>query len=175
MKKLLFGVLFLFGMTTLLQAQETESAEKSEAKHLITIAFGYTFIPKATSIGGTEANGVFVPSIGLDYFYKVAPKLEIGTMIDLELGDYLIFHKDLSREKAMVIALIGSYKLTNNINLFAGGGIELEKHHNLGIIRLGTEYAINFNHGWLLAPGFFYDIKDGYDTWSLALAFGKEF
>ena len=155
-------------------AQESEHDEK-EPKQLLAISFGYTFVPKATSIGGTEANGIFVPSIGLDYFYKITPKLEFGTMIDLELGDYLIFHKNLSRERALVITGIASYSFTEHINFFAGGGIELERNHNLGILRLGTEYAFKLQNNWLLSPGFFYDIKEGYDTWSLAIAFGKEF
>ena len=176
MKKLLvLLVIFLVGGASVVLAQEGNTSEEKEPKHLLTLAMGYTFIPTATSIGGTEPNGIFVPSIGLDYFYRLAPKWEIGTMIDLELGDYLIFEKELEREKAMVIALIGTYKLTKHFNLFAGGGIELEKNHNLAVIRLGTEYAFYFNKGWLLAPGFFYDFKEGYDTWSLAIAFGKEF
>ena len=172
MKKILIALAILVCIVPISQAQE--SGEK-ETKHLLTGSFGYTFIPKATSIGGTEPNGIFVPSIGLDYFYRVAPKWEIGTMIDLELGDYLIFEKDLEREKAMVVALIGTYKITKHFNLFAGGGIELERNHHLVVIRLGTEYAFYLNKGWLIAPGFFYDIKEGYDSWSLALAFGKEF
>ena len=96
-------------------------------------------------------------------------------MIDMELGEYLVFEKDLNRKNALVISLIASFKLTSNLNLFSGGGIELEREHNLEIIRLGGEYAFRFKKGWLLAPGFFYDIKEGYDSFSLSVAVGKEF
>ncbi len=175
MRTLFLSLFFLVVITPTAKSQETEPAEEPEKKHLISASFGYTFIPKATSIGGTEANGVFVPSIGLDYFYRLSPKWEVGTMIDLELSDYLIFEKDLEREKALVIALLGTYKLTKHISLFGGGGIELEKHQNLAVFRFGTEYIHYFDKGWLLGPGFFYDFKEGYDTWSMAIAFGKEF
>tara|TARA_R110002050_G_scaffold195593_1_gene330459 strand:+ start:68171 stop:68698 length:528 start_codon:yes stop_codon:yes gene_type:complete len=175
MKSLFLSLLFLVGVTPSIISQEQESTEEPETQHLISASFGYTFIPKATEIGGTEAKGVFVPSIGFDYFYRIAPKWEIGTMIDLELSDYLILEKDLEREKALVVAVLGAYKLTKHINVFAGGGIELENHHNLAVFRFGTEYIHYFNNGWILGPAFFYDIKEGYDTWSLAVAFGKEF
>ena len=175
MRKLLLTFILFFGISPHLIAQEMGNKEPEKMKHTLTLGFGYTFIPKATSLDGTEPNGILVPSIGLDYFYRIAPKWEVGTMIELELGDYLIFEKNLSREKAMVIAVLGAYKITERINLFGGGGIELEKHHNLVVLRMGTEYLFKFNNDWVLAPGFFYNFKEGYDTWSIALAFGKEF
>ena len=175
MKSKFIVLIFLFGLAPILYAQETEEVEGSEGKNLITLSLGYTFIPKATSIGGTEPNGLFVPSVGLDYFRKVAKKWEVGVMLDLELANYVIFEKNLERERALVVVAVTTFKATENINFFAGAGIELEKHHNLFVMRLGTEYAFKFNKGWSLAPGFFYDVKEGYDTWSLALAVGKEF
>jgi len=155
---------------------QNENAEHLVAgKHLITGAIGYSYIPKGASKDASEAEGVFVPSIGMDYFYSIAPKWEIGIMVDIEFGEYFIFEKDLNRENAFIVTAIGVYSLTNNLSLFAGGGIELEKHHNLAVFRVGTEYAFKFENGWLLAPGLFYDIKEGYDTWAIQLSVGKSF
>jgi hypothetical protein len=136
---------------------------------------GYTFIPQGTSHEEEEADGVFIPSIGLDYFRRVHPRWEIGVMVDLELGEYIISHKELNRKNALAVIGIGSFSLTKHINLFAGGGIEIEKHKNLGVLRFGTEYVFRLNKEWVISPGFFYDFKEGFDTWSLSLAFGKEF
>ena len=172
-KNILFTLLFYLILNIAFGQHEETEGEK-ESKHLITVALGYSFIPQGSS-HGEEADGIFIPSIGVDYFYRLSPRWEIGTMIDMELGEYLVFEKELDRKNALVISLIASYRLTPHINLFAGGGIELERTHNLGIIRLGGEYAFKFKKGWMLAPGFFYDFKEGYDTWSLALAVGKEF
>jgi len=155
--------------------QENGEKKEKEGKHLFTGAFGYSFIPNGSSKDAVEAEGVFVPTVGVDYFYSVTNKWEIGIMTDIELGDYLIFDKELERENAFIIAVMGVYSITNNIGLLVGGGVELEKNRNLGIIRLGGEYAFKFDNGWILAPGVFYDIKEGFDSWSLLLSFGKEF
>ena len=97
---LLFGNIF---------AQETENEEK---KHLITGALGYTYIPKGASVHSEAADGVFIPSIGLDYFYSISHRWEIGIMSDFEFGEYVIFDKDLNRENAIVLTAIASYSLT---------------------------------------------------------------
>jgi len=170
MKKLKLLLILTLFVNTLLVAQETEE----ETKHLITGALGYTFIPSGSSHDSQE-EGAFVPSLGLDYFYSINSKWEIGIMTDLELGEYLILKKELNRENAFLIAAIASYSLTKHLNISAGGGIEFEKHHNLGVLRIGTEYTINLKKGWLIAPGLFFDFKEGIDTWSLSLGFGREF
>jgi len=53
--------------------------------------------------------------------------------------------------------------------------MEFENHENLGIIRLGGEYVFKLPKNWVISPGFFFDFKEGTDTWSLSVAFGKEF
>ncbi len=149
--------------------------EDSKKKNLLTGTFGYTFVPKGAEEGATSVEGVFVPSIGIDYFRRVHPKWEIGTMIDFELSNYLIFEKQLNRHKALVITAITAYNLSENWTVFAGGGIELERHKNIFVGRLGGEYAFKLKKDWVLAPGAFYDIKESYDTWAISIAFGREF
>lgn len=159
-------------MTQLSFAQNSESKER---KNLLTVAFGYTYVPEGAAEGSIEADGVFIPAIGLDYFRRIHPKWEIGTMIDLELGEYIIAKRDLNRHNALVVAGIAAYNLTDQWTFYGGGGIELEKHENLWIGRLGGEYGWKMGNDWVLAPGFFYDLKKGYDSWSFSVAFGKEF
>ena len=171
MKNTYFMVLILMFLSSFTFAQE----EEKEPKHIITAALGYTFIPSGAPSGSHEEEGAFVPSIGLDYFYRLGSKWEIGIMSDLELGEYVLIQKELNRENAFLLAAVASYSLTKSLNVFAGGGMEFEKHHNLGVIRLGTEYAFKLKKGWVLAPGLLFDFKEGTDTWSLSIAFGKEF
>jgi hypothetical protein len=149
--------------------------EEELTKNLLTGAFGYSFVPKGGAEGDTEVSGVLVPSIGLDYFRRVSPKWEVGTMIDLELSDYLIIEKNLNRSKALVITGIAAYNFIGNWTVFGGLGVELEKHKNFMVTRFGAEHAFKFDNNWLISPGCFYDIKEGYDTWSISVAFGKEF
>ncbi len=165
---------FLFGIFSSNAFVQEEEPEK-EKKNLLTVALGYTYIPKGSAPDAHEADGVFIPSIGLDYFRRILPRWEIGLMADFELGEYVIFEKDLNRENAILFAVVASFNLTRHINLFAGGGMEFEKHKNLGIIRLGGEYVFKLKKDWVIAPGFFFDFKEGIDTFSLSIAFGKEF
>jgi len=173
MKKrlLLFIVFGTFAFNS--YSQETDSNQ--EKKNLISVALGYTYIPKGAAPDAEEADGVFTPSVGLDYFRRVHPRWEIGLMADLELGEYLVIEKDLNRENALLLVAMADFNLTKHISFLAGGGMELERHKNLGIIRLGTEYVFRLKKDWIITPGFFYDFKEGYDTWALSIGFGKEF
>ena len=54
-------------------------------------------------------------------------------------------------------------------------GIEIEKNKNFAILRLGSDYSFSLGKGWIIAPGFFCDIKEGYETWSFSVAIGKGF
>ena len=103
------------------------------------------------------------------------PHWEIGIMTDIELGEYVFFEKDLNREYAILLTAMVIFNLTKHINFFAGGGMEFEKHKNLGIIRLGGKYVFRLPKSWVILPGFFFDFKEATDTWSLSVAIGKEF
>jgi len=160
----------IFSINTFAQENKTE-----EKNHLLTGAVGYTYIPDGTSMESDVADGIFVPSLGIDYFYRLTSKWKIGVMSDFEFGEYVIIQKELNRKNAIVVTAIVAYSLTHALNLFAGAGMEFERHHNLTVFRIGSEYTFKFNKGWILAPGLFLDLKEGYDTWSLSLSFGKEF
>jgi len=178
-----FLLIILFVMPQIILAQEKEGSEKEEeneiewkeARHFISLSFGYTYIPGGAEVGETEANGFLVPSIGLDYLYKITPRWEIGTMMDVELDHYLVVDKELERENAFIAAIIGLYKVTPRFSLFAGGGIEIEHNHNLAVLRVGADSPIPLGREWILAPTLIFDFKEGYDTWSMAVSIGKEF
>jgi hypothetical protein len=160
---------------TILSINTFAQEKEQEKKNLLSVSLGYTYIPKGSSLEAEEVTGVFVPSIGLDYFRRLHPRWEIGIMADVEMGEYVIFEKDLNREYAILLTAMVNFNLTKHINLLAGGGMEFENHKNLGIIRLGGEYVFKLPKNWVISPGFFFDFKEGTDTWSLSVAFGKEF
>ncbi len=174
MKKYLFILFLVCFLFTISFSQELSKEEKKK-KNLLSVSLGYTYIPKGSLLEAEEATGVFVPSFGLDYFRRLHPRWEIGIMADIELGEYVVFEKDLHREYAMLLTAMVNFNLTEHINLLAGGGMEFEKHKNLGIIRLGGEYVFKLPKTWVISPGFFFDFKEGTDTWSLSVAIGKEF
>jgi hypothetical protein len=173
-KASILALIIVFSSYSKIYAQE-EASTHPEGKHLIALSLGYSYIPKGGEEHHEEATGVFVPSIGLDYFFKIHQKWEIGLMADFELGNYVIIHKELNRENAFVVAGAGAFKISNHWTVFSGVGIEIEKNKNFAILRLGSDYSFSMGKGWIIAPGFFYDIKEGYGTWSFAVAIGKGF
>lgn len=172
MKRKGFAAAYLLFFVMHLQAQHVATHQE---KNVLTAAFAYTLIPAGTAQDNVQ-NGHFVPGIGIDYFRKVHPKFELGIMADIELGSYIIPRKeDLQRDRALVLAAIGSYAITENWAVFVGPGYEFERHKSFVIYRFGTEYLLHLNRDFFIPCGVFYDIKEGYDAWSIALGIGWHF
>jgi hypothetical protein len=92
-----------------------------EIANILTATLGYTYIPQGAVLEAEEADGVFMPSLGLDYFRRIHPRWEVGIMTDLDFGEYVIFEKELSRKNVLVATAIVAFNLTGQINIFAGG------------------------------------------------------
>ena len=158
-------------------AQETE-IEKSEEvlRNSLSLDFTYTFIRKGTEQDNLNDRGHFIPGFGAAYFRKLNTKWEVGVMIDIEFGSYVIPRKDdLKRENALILAFMSAYNITPKWNIMAGGGVELEKHEHLGLFRIGTEYKFPLGNEWFIPLSVLFDLKEGYDSWSWAVGVGKEF
>ena len=65
---LLGGVVF----GTQLHAQKDRSWIEELPRQNVAASFGFSFIPSAQDIGTSQANGLFVPTVGLDYSLRVA-------------------------------------------------------------------------------------------------------
>ena len=159
---------------------ETEHAndahEVSHHKYKLAVTFGMTYIPKAFE-HGHEEEAVFVPTIGLDFFYHINHRWSVGFITDLELGDYIIdFNReDLNRDRAVFISILAGYEILPHMAVLMGGGIELEKHKNLAVLRAGIEYEFGLAKGWNISPSIFFDFKEDFNTWALAVGIGKRF
>ena len=163
------------------QAEDPDGSSISHAKshedkrNKIIFNYAYSYIPQGAEEDNLE-EGHFVPSIGLDYFRVIHPRWELGILLDYELATYIIPRKEnLKRDRAFLIIPGVGYTILNGWNLFAGAGIELERHKNLFVVRLGTDYTFQFRKGWGIPIGMVYDIKEGYDVWSLAVGISKSF
>lgn len=82
----IFFLICLLGIIPAL-AQEEEQEDEFEKRHALAFVFGYAHIPGATKDGKTEED-VFVPSIGVDYFYGLSKKWVVEAVFDMELGSY---------------------------------------------------------------------------------------
>ena len=156
-------------------AERDKSFEEELAKrHKLALAVGYTHIPEGVDeVEGDK--GVWVPALGLDYYYRLNEKWKIGLAADIEFGEYLIVDRDLNRHNAFILVALAGYELMPFWAVFAGGGIELEDHKNLGVLRVGTEYEFMFQRDWLIAPGLLVDFKWEFTSWSVYVAGGRVF
>jgi len=160
--------------TDSLTERETSSAEELAKRHKLALAVGYTHIPEGVDeVEGDK--GVWVPALGLDYYYRLNEKWKLGLVADIEFGEYLIVDKDLNRHNAFILVALAGYELMPFWAVFAGGGIELEDHKNLGVLRVGTEYEFMFQRDWLIAPGVLVDFKWEFTSWSVYVAGGRVF
>ena len=164
------------GETTAENPEHEPTHEALEHTYKIALTFGYSHIPAGFEEGQEEV-AVFVPSVGVDFFYSLGHKFDLGMVVDWELAEYLVeFNREsLTRERALILALVGAYEVIPHWKILAGGGIEWEKHRNLAVVRVGTEYEIELNKGWDLGPSLFFDIKEAFSVWGFHVALGKRF
>ena len=167
-------VLFIIILCTTVFSQEHES----EHKNRLGLEVAGTFIPTGSSDENCEdcsdnKEGILVPTIGLEYVRSINDVWAIGGLVELELDHYIILDEDLERHNALIIAVFAMYKILPQWFISAGGGIELEDHKNLGVIRLGTGYEFHLGDGWDIAPVFAFYHKIEFNSFSLALSIGK--
>jgi hypothetical protein len=172
--RVIFFICLLGTLST--HAQEGSENEELEKRHSLAFVIGYTHIPEATKDGKTEES-VFLPTLGLDYFYEFDEKWFLGAAFDIELGKYEIDYEDdkITREIAAVFAALVGYEVLPGWSVMSGAGIELEKNKDIFVIRFSTEYTFELGNDWGLFPVFTYDFKKEYSSYELGLGLKRRF
>lgn len=169
--KLIVMAMLLFSMADAM----CQNQQESYTRHRAEIGFGFTFIPLAGELEDTDARGLFIPAVRLDYFFRMLPRWEIGFMGNYEIDHYMIVDEQIEIDHAVVLALVGMFKITDHWGVFTGGGAEILPQLTRGIFRLGTEYTIDLKKNFTLVPKLFLDFRGNYLTWSAALTIAKKF
>ena len=140
-------MLYVLFMLSAVYAMAQESDKEAIKPHKIALVLGVTHIPDAFEEGQFE-KAVYVPTIGLDYFYQLDEKWKFGLAVDLELGNYLVdFNRaPLARENALLTAALVGFEIVPGWGIVAGPGMEFEKNKNLFIFRYGTEYEFELGN-----------------------------
>jgi len=174
----IFPLILLFAMANLV-GQGTDPDEEAQPpkwrqqKHMLGLGPGFTFVPLGDELGDTDARGLYAPTVGLDYFYHFHPRWGAGFLGALELDHYIVTDDQVERENAMILTLVGVFSATKYLDLFLGGGVEVEQHDDLAVLRLGVQYSIDMGKHWAMVPKLHFDFKGNYNTWSLALSFAR--
>lgn len=184
MKKLLF-VLIAAVFTSLLFAEEHgQEVHKTEAgKHLLAVYTGFTHISSAYYEHETheQSTGKWVPTIGIDYYYALGGKWNIGFIGDMEFDNYIIRLEDGTEEErlnVMVASVVAKYNVNHHLGFIAGPGVEMEFSESTKkffVVKIGVEYAIEIAKGWEIAPSVVYDWKQEYQTFAYGFSIGKSF
>jgi hypothetical protein len=175
LRKTIFWIVLILYISGSLYAQDHVSENHEvENKHRIALLYGLVYVPSGHREENHEDKGIFTASYGLEYSYRLNHKWALGFELNLEGGKYLI-HGDLPRENALLITGMGFYEIMQHWEVYLGAGIEVEQHHNYGIIRVGTIYIFPIGKGWDLAPSFTFNHKSVYNSWEIAINVGKSF
>ncbi len=162
-------------------AQEVVNEEEEhEGKNRIGFVLEATFVPEGSSTEHSEesnddSKGTVVPTIGLEYTRTLSHHWDIGFSAELELESYIIVEEQLNRENPLILVAFAIYRIMGNWFIYGGGGVELEQHKNLAVLRLGTEYEIKLSNGWDIAPTLTFDHKIDLNSFALGFSIGKRF
>ena len=157
------------------EEEKKEHLFRNERKNIVMFSFGYTYLPDGSALHHGESEGIFVPSIGLDYKRRVSEKWALSLFTDIEMDHYILIDKEFERENAFIAVVGPSYEITRGLGSFAGAGVEFEKSQNLFVMRLGLEYAFDLGHHWIMVPQVFVDWKESYGTYSFSVGISRKF
>ncbi len=70
---------------------------------------------------------------------------------------------------------VGIYEAVHGLELYAGPGVELEKHENFFVIKLGLEYAFAIANDWKTGVAFGPGFTKEFNTWALGISVARRF
>ncbi|MCW3807583.1 hypothetical protein [Plebeiibacterium marinum] len=164
-----------------------ESIHENEehGKHKLSVYGGFTHVDAAFYEHETheESTGKWIPTLGLEYFYTLSHKFDIGLLADMELDEYFIQvnnERELLRNNIVVATAVLRYKPMKRVGIFAGPGVETEfiedeDSESFFVAKVGIDYEVEIAHGWELTPVFSYDFKEHYSSYSFGISLGKRF
>jgi hypothetical protein len=161
-----------------IKAQHESEHKHHSNFHKASGLMGFSFM--RNSIEGVSNHVLVVPVIGLNYDYFFKGKWGVGLHSELILQQFKVEkHKqETVIERENPISLIGQvqFKPHHRWTLFTGYGIEIEKHKNLQLIRIGGEYGIELPKNWEVGLSLEFDYKpDAYSSLFFGISFSKLF
>ena len=180
-KILIASIIIVLFFNNSLFSQENEHIESEDiGKNRMGLVVELTYVPEAVSSDHSEADdgnnkGFFVPTIGLEYTRTLSHRWDIGLAAAIELKQYTIDDIDLNRHNPFKLVAFAMYRIVGSWFVFGGSGIEIEKHKNLAMFVLGTEYEFALGNGWDITPAFTFNHKEDLDTYALGVTVGKRF
>lgn len=190
MKKGLICILCIgFSLTTTINfAQHTESKKENEhpeehhelKKHTVSAVLSHTHINSAKE-NKNGSNWIAAPSFCINYNYNFNHKWSVGLHNDIIIENIDLEHtheggEGIIRQRPISMAIMGTYKPFKHLAFLAGGGVELSKHEDFAVIRLGVEAPMHLPNNWEVFGSLTGDIGiDSYDSVTFGIGFAKLF
>lgn len=120
----------------------------------LALLIGHGMVPE---IGGNKV--LFVPTYSLDFDYHVSNNWSIGLRNDIEFEHYIVYtnnHESMALKTPVVSTADVFYRLTHNLMVGIGAGLEVEAGHIKPLVRMGIEAEVPMNDRWEWTPNFYY-------------------
>jgi len=184
MKGIIAFIIFLFVFTPYALAQHAEMADDDQHAdhggyaHRVTLVMAYTLLK--SDVDESTNNILVVPTFGLNYDFFFHQKWGVGFHTDILLQQFKVEtheeEKVFVRENPVALYAVGLFKPIPSLTFNAGYGIELEKHENIQLFRLGVEYGFHLPGNWELGFALEFDSKlNTYNSWVFGAGFSKLF
>ncbi len=147
--------------------------EPEVKKHEISIAIGHAQLAKG--IEQREKKWLALPTWALDYKFNLNNKWSLSWQNDIILSDFEVEsnekeNKIFTRTHPLASIVAIGFSPLEWLCVFAGGGVEIAKEENLGVVRIGVEPAWEVRDNWELILSTTYDMKlNAYDSFGIAL------
>jgi hypothetical protein len=176
-KHLLLSLLLLCNYAIRAQVDKKE-AEHKPHRHSLSLSIAHAHISQGIKDG--DRTWVTEPSTMLDYNYLISEKWIAGLHSDLILQTFQVKrfsdNSIIERSNPLCLVAVIGYKPAEYLTIMIGGGAELEKEENFGVIRIGIESSIRISEKWDVPLSLTYDAKiEGYDTWSIGIGIARLF
>lgn len=173
--KPVLALILLFISSLGIYAQE---AEEELLRHKVMMVLSHTHVPAGVDVDG-KRNWVTLPSVGLDYDFRLSEHWAIGLHTDMVVENFKYESEESAvyeRSRPIALVLVGSRRFGEHLTVLLGGGVEFALEENLTLARLGLDYAWELQNEWELAFSLVNDFKiDAYDSWVLGLGVGRKF
>jgi len=184
MNRIIAFVIFLIVIIPFSNAQHTEDTGSAQHDqhdgviHKVTLVMANSFLKN--KVDESTNNTLIVPTYGLNYDVLFHHKWGLGLHTDVVLQQFKVEkhdgHEELIRENPVALCAAGLFKPLPSLTLIAGYGIELEKHENIQLLRLGVEYGFHLPGNWELGFALEFDSKlNTYNSWVFGAGFSKLF
>ena len=172
MKEQVLVIMLLF----FLKVATAQEKDSEEFKPMIrgAIMMANSHVPHA--MNGDKKISV-IPAWGFDVDYFFHPRWSVALQGDIKIQSFELEDENVLLERSHPLAFAGvvHYHALRHWSFYAGPGYEFEKHKNLFLVKVGSEYSFEISENFEIALNLMYENKeDVYDCWTFGIAFNKK-